>query len=307
MDVLTQWLAVSGVHGTIGGCIEAGGDWGVRWDGAGDAVIYAVNAGTAWIEMPGRETVQLLTGDAFLVAAGTPHAVAAGPGTMPQPCQAQPQEGLAAVTLRLGAEPHTTKVMAARYSYDAGVTTQVLSMLPESVHLRSGAGATWCGDTLRLMAREFDESPPGAGFVLNRLVEVMLAHFLRVWIDDPDRRPGREFGSLLGALTDPVVRDTIALIHAQPSRAWTAETLAASVAVSRATLIRHFADVVGTTPSAYLHQWRMDLASQQLRGTGDSVETIAHAVGYTSVPAFTRAFARTHSRSPGSFRRTFAD
>ncbi|MFB6717697.1 MULTISPECIES: hypothetical protein [unclassified Streptomyces] len=39
--------------------------------------------------------------------------------------------------------------------------------------------------------------------------------------------------SLLGALTDPVVRDTMALT--EPSRAWIAQSLVGSVAVSRAT------------------------------------------------------------------------
>ncbi|MFF9511485.1 hypothetical protein ACF1BU_34485 [Streptomyces sp. NPDC014724] len=79
------------------------------------------------------------------------------------------------------------------------------------------------------MARESNESPLGAGFVLNRLIEVMLSHFLHVWIDDP----GREPDSLLGALTDPVVQDTMALT--EPPRAWTAQSLVSSVAVSRAT------------------------------------------------------------------------
>ncbi|MFB7077767.1 helix-turn-helix domain-containing protein [Streptomyces sp. NPDC056308] len=60
-------------------------------------------------------------------------------------------------------------------------------------------------------------------------------------------------------------------------------------------------------PSGCLHQWRTDLTSQRRRGTGGSAETVAGAVGYTSVPAFTRAFTRAHSRSPGSFRRAFVE
>ncbi|MFB7190038.1 helix-turn-helix domain-containing protein [Streptomyces sp. NPDC056230] len=72
-------------------------------------------------------------------------------------------------------------------------------------------------------------------------------------------------------------------------------------------LIRRFSDVVGTAPSGYLPQWRTDLTSQWPRGTGGSAETVARMVGHTSVAAFTRAFTRAHSRSPGSFRRAFAE
>ncbi|MEV7959227.1 hypothetical protein [Streptomyces sp. NPDC088141] len=51
--------------------------------------------------------------------------------------------------------------------------------------------------------------------------------------NDRGRAPGREPDSRLGALTDPVVRDTMALT--EPSRAWTTQSLVGSVAVSRAT------------------------------------------------------------------------
>ncbi|MER8089905.1 AraC family transcriptional regulator [Streptomyces sp. NPDC094048] len=72
-------------------------------------------------------------------------------------------------------------------------------------------------------------------------------------------------------------------------------------------LIRRFSDVAGTAPSGYLHQWRMDLTSQRLRRTDGAAETVARAACYISVLAFTRAFTRAHSRSPGSFRRAFVE
>ncbi|MFJ5724444.1 helix-turn-helix domain-containing protein [Streptomyces sp. NPDC093149] len=93
----------------------------------------------------------------------------------------------------------------------------------------------------------------------------------------------------------------------EPSRAWAAQPLVGPVAVSRATLVLRSSDVVGVAPSGYLHQWRMNLTSQRPRGTGDPAENVARAVGYTSVAAFTRAFTRARSRSPGSFRQAFAE
>lgn len=305
MDLLGDWLAVAGVRGTVGARIEAGGDWGVRWDGQGDAVIYAVITGAAWIEPEGHPPVQLVAGDAYLVSSGTPHALASSTGAMPRRCETQAaSETSAAELMRLGTAPPSTHVLAARYSYDATISTQILALLPTTVHLRADFGDSCLSDTLRLLARELATPRPAAGLVLDRLVDIMLVQFLRVWIDAAAQRPGRGLSSLLDAATDPIVAEAVGLIHSEPARPWTAHALAAAVAVSRATLIRRFGEVVGTTPSTYLGRWRMDLAARRLQDADDTVETVARHVGYTSVPAFTRAFTRAHQVSPARYRRS---
>jgi transcriptional regulator GlxA family with amidase domain len=91
-------------------------------------------------------------------------------------------------------------------------------------------------------------------------------------------------------------------LHAEPARAWTTTMLASTLAVSRATLSRRFPAAIGQSPGAYLTQWRMDLAAVRLRKTQDPIEVIAGAVGYQSVPAFTRAFTRSHGTTPGRYR-----
>jgi methylphosphotriester-DNA--protein-cysteine methyltransferase len=60
--------------------------------------------------------------------------------------------------------------------------------------------------------------------------------------------------------------------------------------------------VVGETPSEYLTRWRMDLASQRLRDTDDTVAAIAASVGYRSEYSFSRAFARHRGLAPGRYR-----
>jgi AraC-like DNA-binding protein len=66
---------------------------------------------------------------------------------------------------------------------------------------------------------------------------------------------------------------------------------------------RHFSDAVGTPPLAYLSNWRMHLATQRLKHTSESVESIARDVGYTSEYAFNRAFSRHRGHPPGRYRR----
>ena len=53
MDVLSEVLDVSGVRGSAGARIAAGGDWGVEWLRDRDAVVYAVTAGIAWLTLDG--------------------------------------------------------------------------------------------------------------------------------------------------------------------------------------------------------------------------------------------------------------
>jgi len=117
---------------------------------------------------------------------------------------------------------------------------------------------------------------------------------LRAWLPNQP--------SWLGALRDPVVGTAVAKLHAEPAREWTTSELAREAAVSRATLTRRFASVLGEAPAAYLTRWRMDVAARRLRDSDESLEQVAAAVGYTSVYAFSRAFRRARGVPPGRFR-----
>jgi AraC-like DNA-binding protein len=103
-----------------------------------------------------------------------------------------------------------------------------------------------------------------------------------------------------------VIAQALAVLHERPAEPWTIERLAAEVHLSRATLARRFAELVGEPPLTYLTRWRMDLAARRLRDTTEPVETIARGVGYTSEYAFNRAFSRHRGQPPGRWRRNAA-
>ncbi|MFJ9845059.1 AraC family transcriptional regulator [Kitasatospora sp. NPDC101155] len=295
MDILADWLAVASVHGSVGARIHASGDWGIRWNEDGDAVLYAITSGMAWIEVEGMQPALAAAGDVFLVTAGTPHAIASAPASMPPVCDSSEPSDEPIV---LGTGGPATRVLAARYRYDSRARTQVLAHLPTVVHIRSELAGDCLADTVRLLGRELAESQPATSLVLDRLVDIMLIQLLRSRLSENDRQGP----PLLRALADPVVHRALHLIHEAPNRPWTAESLARAALVSRATLARRFDAVLATSPSAYLTQWRMDLAAQRLRDTSDSIESIAHDVGYSSLPAFSRAFARLRKETPGRHR-----
>jgi len=195
-----------------------------------------------------------------------------------------------------------TRVLCAAYDYDHEVAHPLLSQLPPVLHIPAGMPGDEGGvaATLSLLALELGARPPGSRAAVGRLIDVMLIHVMRAWL----RRQAEDAtGGWLLALRDPVVARAMNAIHQRPREPWTIESLAREVSVSRATLARRFAHLVGETPPEYLTRWRMDLAAQRLRDTDDTVAAIAAAVGYRSEYSFSRAFTRHRGLAPGRYRR----
>jgi AraC-like DNA-binding protein len=297
MDLLAEVLAVSSVRGTVAARFEAGEGW--AWWNADlpGAAFHAVTAGTAWLGVPGQPPRRLMPGDVVLLPTGADHSLADDPRPPPraQPA-AVPANG---EIVRMGAGPVRTHVLCAHYRHDPSVSTQILASLPEIVHIRADNGGGYLDDTIRLLARELAHPQIATAVVLDRLVDVLLIQLLRAWLAE---KPAQAEGSWLGILSDPVMTEALTKLHQDPARAWTTEMLAAELSMSRATLSRRFAAVAGQSPGGYLTRWRMDLAALRLRDTSDTLETIARSVGYTSVHAFSRAFSRARSQSPGRYR-----
>ena len=309
MDLLGEVLAVSGVRGVVGARIEAGQDWGWWWTSATPrAALHAVTSGTAWLGLPGQPPLQLMPGDVVLLPDGTEHALGSDAGAVARTSTRNFDRWHTTDSgaVRIGTGPVQAHILCADYGHDAVVSTQILGLLPPLLHIRAQSGGGVLEDTVRLLGRELASPAMATGVVLDRLVDILLVHVLRAWLASvPGQQPGQQLDqrpSWLGALRDDVVGAAAAKLHEDPSRPWTTTTLARAAGVSRATLTRRFAAATGESPGAYLNRWRMDVAARRLRDTDDSLETIAQSVGYTSVYAFSRAFSRSRSQSPGRYR-----
>jgi AraC-like DNA-binding protein len=120
-------------------------------------------------------------------------------------------------------------------------------------------------------------------------------------------RPGGEPPAWYAAQRDPVVGDALRLLHAEPADPWTVSALAERTRVSRSTLAKRFADLVGEPPLTYLTRWRMTLAADLLtEREGATIAEVARTVGYADAFTFSAAFKRTRGVSPSEFRRTGA-
>ena len=300
MDVLSEVLDVSGVRGSAGARIAAGGDWGVEWVRDRDAVVYAVTAGIAWLTLDGEAPRLLMTGDVVILATGAGHSLSSEPGADVHSCdvasaaEARREGG----DLRLGNGDVQTQVLGASYSHDPAGSTPVFALLPPVVHLGAPQLDAALTDVVQLLGREIARPGLATDLLLDRLVDVLLIEVLRTWLASSPTVDA----SWWGVLRDPLLLRAVTLIHEAPGHPWTTEALAREVATSKQTRVRRFATFAGTTPGAYLTHWRMDLAAHRLRDTDESLDEIAADIGYTSVYAFSRAFSRERSLPPGRYR-----
>ena len=300
MDVLAEVLRVSGARGALGVMLQAGGTWGLWLDSYPGAALHVVSRGTMWLHVTGEKPLQVQAGDAVLVSPGTAHGIASGASVTMGSCDREAAarafgDGRA---LRLGSTPVRTEVIVLHYEQDPEVSTPVLTSLARPMHVTARQNAQF-GRTVELLAAELAQPQIGTTAAINSIVDLLLVQFVRAWLA---RHPEERSGSWLGAMRDPVVRDALARVHAQPEQSWTTESLAAATSVSRATLSRHFRSALGQTPGAYVTQWRIDLASVRLRDTDEPVESISGAVGYGSPHVFSRAFRRVRGMAPGEYR-----
>jgi len=305
-DVLTDVVDLLRVRGAVMAQVRAHAPWGLRLPQIPGASFHAVTAGSCWIRVGGAAPQELHPGDVVLLPRGATHVVSShrtGPAR-PWDRAAKAQARSATGEIVLDGPGASTHFICAAYDYDHHVAHPLLGLLPSTLRLseRHTPDTGPLASTLRLLRYELATPRPGGSAIVDRLIDVLLVQVVRAWV--ADHAAGHD-ASWLGALRDPVVARALGAMHAEPASPWTVESLAARVAVSRATLARRFTSLVGETPLGYLTRWRMELAARRLRETDAAVGAIAAQVGYASEFAFSRAFSRARGNAPGRYRRAY--
>ena len=281
--------------------------WALHFVDGAPLTLCTVLGGAGWIVPEHRPPEQLRAGETVIVRGPAPFTFVDEVGTRAEPIAcgehcATPEQG--GTRHRLGwndcdgdAGDGATTLIVGAYPAGGEVSRPLLDALPAV--LRVGGGGT--GDAvLDHLAAEVATDTPGQQVVLDRLLDWMLVCTLRAWFD----RPGGEPPAWWSAQRDPVAGPALRLLHDEPAAPWTVAALAARAGVSRSTLAKRFAGLVGEPPLTYLTRRRLALAADLLveRSTA-TVSEVARSVGYADAFAFSAAFKRVRGVTPSEHRR----
>jgi AraC-like DNA-binding protein len=196
----------------------------------------------------------------------------------------------------------TTRFVCGFLACNRSMCRPLLDALPRVLRIPIGDGIVsgLLRDLLRLgVVESSSASRPGAQSTLTKLAELALVEALRRYVESLP--PGGK--GWLAAVRDTQVGRALALLHGEPGRAWTVDSLAREVALSRSALAERFATLVGEPPMQYLMRWRLALAASTLRSGREALSRVAERSGYESEAAFNRAFKREFGLPPAAWRR----
>jgi AraC-like DNA-binding protein len=263
---------------------------------------HFVAAGQMRLRIDGGETIDVRAGELVLLPHNDAHIFGSDLNVALTSAREvmQPPPGGGISRIKYGGGGEATQVLCGFLGSDTAFSP-LLSALPPVLKLdvRATASGAWIESSFRFAVSEILAGRLGSATVIAKLSELLFVEAVSQFVAT---LPAERRGWLAG-LRDPQIGRALALLHTRATEAWTAETLAVEVGMSRSVFAERFTALVGQPPMHYLTLWRMHVAAQQLREGHSSVAQVAFAVGYDSEAAFSRAFKRQFGTSPGTWRR----
>ncbi|HEY5753533.1 MAG TPA: AraC family transcriptional regulator [Chthoniobacterales bacterium] len=283
---------------------EFSAPWGLEIPPMKDSLMFHfVTSGRCWIEVERNERRQVQRGDLVLVPHGEGHRLSSAPGIVGAKLFDIPRDVMTEryETFRHGGGGAVTTMVCGAVRFDHPAAHQLISLLPGLICVEASTSPhmEWINGALRFMEDEAQELRPGGEAVITRIADILVIQAIRVWIE---RDPAAQTG-WLGALKHKQIGRAISLIHRDPAREWTLESLAAGAGMSRSAFAARFTERVGEPAMRYVARWRMHLALTWLQQDDSPLGDLASRLGYKSEAAFSRAFKRFIGVSPGAVRR----
>ncbi|WP_372350859.1 AraC family transcriptional regulator [Streptomyces sp. KL116D] len=309
MDAFGDLLRGVRAQGSLFGSSILSPPWALDFVDGAPLTLCTVLSGAGWIVPEHRPAEEVRAGETVIVRGPMPFAFVDEVGTQAERIAcgehcATPESG--GTRHRRGwhdrgdADDGATTLIVGAYPVHGELSRRLLDALPGVLRVPGGGESDPIWSHL---AAEVAADVPGQQVVLDRLLDWMLVCALREYFD----RPGGGAPAWYTAQRDPVVGDALRLLHTEPTAPWTVSALAERTGVSRSTLAKRFADLVGEPPLTYLTGWRMTLAADLLvEDEAATIGEVARAVGYSDAFAFSAAFKRIRGISPSGFRHTAA-
>ena len=300
MDPLSEVLTLLKPQSYSAGGFAVSGDISIQFPKHQGIKCYAVLAGQCWLVVEGvAEPVRLNAGDCFLLPRGLPFRLATDLSLEPVPFT------VALAKLAMHSEaPGVTEgaqyIAGGHFLLTGGHAEMLMQSLPPIVHIRRESDKAIMRWSLERMREELRNPQPGGSLIMQQLACMMLVQALRLHVAEA----ASAGGGWLAALADKHLSIALTSMHHHPGHSWTLQSLAERVGLSRSVFALRFHETVGITPMAYLTRWRMLLAADRLKNSGDGLSAIAQSLGYDSDSAFGKAFRRVMGCSPRRYTRS---
>jgi AraC-like DNA-binding protein len=309
MDTLGGILDAPRARGAFALRATMSSPWSLRILAESPLTLLAGITGEFWVIPDDGEPIRIGPGDVAVTRAPDLYTVAESPTAEPnivihpnQDCRDLDGNSLLDQLTHgvrtWGTDPDgSTVFIVGAYEHLSDISDRLLRALPPVLSLRHD---DWESPLVPLLCEEVVKDEPGQAAVLDRLLDLLVTAVLKAWFAKHDSsRPDwwRHQG-------DRIVEKALRIMHDEPARAWTLDTLASEAGASRASLARRFHDLVGEPPMTFLKNWRMAMAADLLCQADETVSTVAEKVGYSTPFAFSAAFKRVRGMSPQEHRAT---
>jgi AraC family transcriptional activator of mtrCDE len=300
MTAIDTLIFLADVRGSLDLRCQFQGDWALdhAQEPADTSPYHIVLAGQCHVEMADRRRLTLTAGDILVLPRGGPHLLLS-PGQ--RVAASQPQRATEAGLLpvqRFG-DRVELDLLCGRFIHQP--RAMLFSSLPDPVKVSSQALDS--GDPLpslvALLRREADANLAGGQFMVNALTAALFTLIVREHL-----RQAPQLTGSLALLTDKRLGRAWQAMLENPAHDWNIEALAELASMSRASFMRAFAKLSGSSPWALLTEVRMQRAYGLLSRSREGLSDIAAQVGYQSQAAFSKVFKDTYGMAPGQLRRT---
>ena len=281
---------------------EMNGTWGISLPSMPNtSMFHIVTAGACVIEH-GEQRIEAKAGDFIFIPKGLGHIVRSDAEADAKDLFSLPREQISHCyeTLKMGDEGEKTTILCGVVQLDHPCAEFIIDSMPDMIYLESAKStySSWMSNTVRVISEEAEQTQIGGETILTRLADVLVIQALRYWIThNAEAKQGWLF-----AMKDKRIGKSLSLIHSNPQRQWTLESLGREIGMSRTAFASKFTALVGEPMLQYLTKWRMNLAVMRLKDGEKVTPELVEQLGYRSESAFRRTFKKVTGKNTSAFR-----
>lgn len=272
--------------------------------GARDMIsFHFVLEGSCYANLVGGESIKLTQNKVIVFTRGDRYVISSGPDVRAP--SSPPQSRVAARQLPFTESfgeggPVTARLVSGFLACDSRQYNPLLDNLPAALvgDFTDDSGFRSLAQLTGLAIDQAAAERAGGQTVLGRLTELMFIEVVRQYVE---RLPANSI-NWMSALRDASIGRALSLMHSDPGRPWSLESVAREVGLSRSEFAERFTTFVGVPPMQYLAKWRMQTAAGLLRDSVN-IASIANEVGYSCEASFSRAFKKIVGVAPSEWRR----